>query len=176
MCFIIAYPVFVPSRGFLFFYRALIRSFISAPPFSSPHGDFSFSMCELVFRGMIPVFVFVPSRGFLFFYTQYPHFRRYSLCFRPLTGISLFLFEEARKQKGMSRVFVPSRGFLFFYAPFLAHLLLPPLQVFVPSRGFLFFYKVHPTHQLSEEKGFRPLTGISLFLWSSTEAMDAIAI
>ena len=190
MCFIIAYPVFVPSRGFLFFYRALIRSFISAPPFSSPHGDFSFSMCELVFRGMIPVFVFVPSRGFLFFYSDWmtdywspawwfssPHgdfsFSMVPVllpaesapCFRPLTGISLFLlYATAILRLCHISVFVPSRGFLFFYIAepilyyssmtmfssphgdfsfsiFKISLTVGMNTVFVPSRGFLFFYE-----------------------------------
>ena len=37
-------------------------------------------------------------------------------------------------------------------------------DVFVPSRGFLFFYTVVMSVNL-KGAGFRPLTGISLFLW-----------
>ena len=60
--------VFVPSRGFLFFYhtQAIITRFEIL--FSSPHGDFSFSMVK----------------GY---YVPYGY-----MGFRPLTGISLFLF------------------------------------------------------------------------------------
>ena len=83
--------------------------------------------------------VFVPSRGFLFFYKM------------KKTMIIL-----------ASVVFVPSRGFLFFYAKKSCNSL--ESWVFVPSRGFLFFYRIG---RILEEMvwGFRPLTGISLFLW-----------
>ena len=37
------------------------------------------------------------------------------------------------------------------------------IEVFVPSRGFLFFYKYERRYS-HEKSGFRPLTGISLFL------------
>ena len=60
--------VFVPSRGFLFFYgdkMAVIKRYLR---FSSPHGDFSFSIyCGFV-KGTVDRF-------------------------RPLTGISLFLLK-----------------------------------------------------------------------------------
>ena len=60
--------------------------------FSSPHGDFSFSM---VASGDITLeeLVFVPSRGFLFFYQGGEKMKKIEICFRPLTGISLFLLE-----------------------------------------------------------------------------------
>ena len=35
--------------------------------------------------------------------------------FRPLTGISLFLYRVEKLNEELKRVFVPSRGFLFFY-------------------------------------------------------------
>ena len=60
--------VFVPSRGFLFFYKKKTNEEKSENWFSSPHGDFSFSILH---RYLIPIknmWVFVPSRGFLFFY------------------------------------------------------------------------------------------------------------
>ena len=131
--------VFVPSRGFLFFYKSegeqrnvslwfssphgdfsfsierLLPLCFSTPSFSSPHGDFSFSM-EIEMRmqtwrngfssphgdfsfSIVYTFlmhdllvVFVPSRGFLFFYyTPYGCMGYVPWCFRPLTGISLFL-------------------------------------------------------------------------------------
>ena len=60
--------------------------------FSSPHGDFSFSM-EIMhtYHDLTPVFV--PSRGFLFFYAKPRNEEKPNECFRPLTGISLFLFK-----------------------------------------------------------------------------------
>ena len=63
--------------------------------FSSPHGDFSFSIQN---QNMLKhsLFVFVPSRGFLFFYEQ-----------------------QLRSQDYRLTVFVPSRGFLFFYGVLL---------------------------------------------------------
>ena len=61
--------------------------------------------------------VFVPSRGFLFFYRI--HSMKMMIaqnCFRPLTGISLFLLKLLYLSRLERRlVFVPSRGFLFFY-------------------------------------------------------------
>ena len=60
-------PVFVPSRGFLFFYSLYIISSHILILFSSPHGDFSFSI--LLERDE----TLDKQR------------------FRPLTGISLFL-------------------------------------------------------------------------------------
>ena len=84
--------------------------------FSSPHGDFSFSMIDEAGQPDDNETVFVPSRGFLFFYdvidyvvNKYKGFssphgdfsfsivtdEQYKVieevCFRPLTGISLFL-------------------------------------------------------------------------------------
>ena len=59
--------------------------------FSSPHGDFSFSI-KLKDGTIDYLIVFVPSRGFLFFY------------FADITT------------EDLQKVFVPSRGFLFFYS------------------------------------------------------------
>ena len=86
--------VFVPSRGFLFFYgflrtlpdlpgyqfssphgdfsfsiRFLEAYHVISDRFSSPHGDFSFSILRPKSYPSIRLFVFVPSRGFLFFYS-----------------------------------------------------------------------------------------------------------
>ena len=63
------------------------------------------------------VMVFVPSRGFLFFYIQNGknEKKEEKMCFRPLTGISLFLYIGNIQQRYLCNVFVPSRGFLFFY-------------------------------------------------------------
>ena len=84
-------PVFVPSRGFLFFYSLYIISSHILILFSSPHGDFSFSIiCS------------IPKPFFQMFSS--PH--------------GDFSFSMAIRWKNYTKaltVFVPSRGFLFFY-------------------------------------------------------------
>ena len=132
--------VFVPSRGFLFFYdRRLHDSNHTRRVFSSPHGDFSFSIDPDRGRGAFCI-VFVPSRGFLFFYLSR-------------------LPSSAQRGESFSS---PHGDFSFSIAPF-EYVVAKAGEVFVPSRGFLFFYNVN--EQLKDNKlGFRPLTGISLFL------------
>ena len=154
--------------------------------FSSPHGDFSFS---ILCRG----YVSVKNNGFrpltgisLFLYVR--RFRRvfWKICFRPLTGISLFLWRQNGSNKKVSKVFVPSRGFLFFYILWIRKRNSRPFSsphgdfsfsmnvwqniwcfwfCFRPLTGISLFllhgnFLLHP-HWPS----FRPLTGISLFLW-----------
>ena len=62
--------VFVPSRGFLFFYNGTkaLKYDVTNALFSSPHGDFSFSIEK-----------------------QLANLKDNEDSFRPLTGISLFL-------------------------------------------------------------------------------------
>ena len=86
-----SYTVFVPSRGFLFFYLPKVL-----PP--------SF------------FFVFVPSREFLFFYlSQKSVWQSHKIVFVPSRGF-LFFYESSKGiYKKRLYVFVPSRGFLFFY-------------------------------------------------------------
>ena len=109
--------------------------------FSSPHGDFSFSI-----------------------YLGFALYKLNNRRFRPLTGISLFLSEKIETD-GWNRtiVFVPSRGFLFFYGE-QENDKTESGTVFVPSRGFLFFYTLCYVIIESSKESFRPLTGISLFL------------
>ena len=112
----------------------------AVPKFSSPHGDFSFSIKDLLRRYKKRKKVFVPSRGFLFFYIvtwNAPIVEDGR--FRPLTGISLFLSGSSCFTNSSQSVFVPSRGFLFFYEDMKWSDLKS--MVFVPSRGFLFFYR-----------------------------------
>ena len=62
--------VFVPSRGFLFFYYdPELCNNGGKYVFSSPHGDFSFSIRDID-EVTSDIIVFVPSRGFLFFYVE----------------------------------------------------------------------------------------------------------
>ena len=84
--------VFVPSRGYLFFY-----SYLSSPPLTVTR-------------------VFVPSRGYLFFYNlKITNKKNGAECFRPLSGLSLFLLKMKNYEMAL-KVFVPSRGYLFFYS------------------------------------------------------------
>ena len=165
--------VFVPSRGFLFFYgdkMAVIKRYLR---FSSPHGDFSFSIyCGFVkgtvdrFRPLTGIslflwmydrtydasdFVFVPSRGFLFFYWR------------------------LQNKQALNEVFVPSRGFLFFYpvCSFFHFLLVQ--QVFVPSRGFLFFYCMATFFYILTDPVFVPSRGF-LFFYGVCENMKRASL
>ena len=131
--------VFVPSRGFLFFYAVYMALVKALKKFSSPHGDFSFSMLMSLFIAMHDIH-----------------------CFRPLTGISLFLWLVKSHKKMCVLVFVPSRGFLFFYrvvTPFTCIYFL-----FSSPHGDFSFSMEQISWELGLEFCFRPLTGISLFL------------
>ena len=106
----------IPSRGFLFFYYALISyskcdlcfrpltgislflyctflQDISALDFSSPHGDFSFSI-KIERRETIPTITFSSPHG----------------------DFSFSMIDNRMIVNSNGTVFVPSRGFLFFYA------------------------------------------------------------
>ena len=133
--------------------------------FSSPHGDFSFSINEYEALKALADIVFVPSRGFLFFYKKVPGFNSRCWVFVPSRGFLFFYqyiisnsqfynwfssphgdfsFSIAKKlafDTAKKEVFVPSRGFLFFYQNKLGG--TNRCIVFVPSRGFLFFYVIH---------------------------------
>ena len=131
--------VFVPSRGFLFFYAvymALVKALkkFSSPHgdfsfsiersvnydywnmwFSSPHGDFSFSISWLLCLESF-LYGFRPLTGISLFLSITAKMHKYIKGFRPLTGISLFLLAEKKQYNVEVTVFVPSRGFLFFYS------------------------------------------------------------
>ena len=130
--------VFVPSRGFLFFYYRVGLYNSLGLLFSSPHGDFSFSINMKGGTAMKKV-VFVPSRGFLFFYVL--HRSSFSspstIVFVPSRGFLFFYQLWGKQVKTLEAVFVPSRGFLFFYTIVLNSSLTGWKEVFVPSRGFL---------------------------------------
>ena len=156
--------VFVPSRGFLFFYnksntvgyrdigfRPLtgISLFLSAyvlsyllkmKGFSSPHGDFSFSIDKRNWNSKQRKSVFVPSRGFLFFY-----------------------YDPELCNNGGKYVFSSPHGDFSFSIRDIDEV-TSDIIVFVPSRGFLFFYHIYHAFRNISNKRFRPLTGISLFL------------
>ena len=106
--------------------------------FSSPHGDFSFSI-------VINALVASPSA-----------------CFRPLTGISLFLSFVGITNIIVNIVFVPSRGFLFFYGMYMMWW-RERLSFSSPHGDFSF--SLGETITIKDRSNcFRPLTGISLFL------------
>ena len=131
--------VFVPSRGFLFFYYSLqSRGGRQGEEFSSPHGDFSFSIgirlknmhgrflfssphgdfsFSIGYMGFLPWAnrVFVPSRGFLFFYIAFLLYNAEKKGFSSPHGDFSFSMGYLTSYGYMGFVFVPSRGFLFFY-------------------------------------------------------------
>ena len=85
--------VFVPSRGFLFFYAYLKVQPGDIMEFSSPHGDFSFSIKEMTLDTMLTLFS-SPHGDFSFsIISLYIAFSPV-YGFRPLTGISLFLLRR----------------------------------------------------------------------------------
>ena len=133
----------------------------SSRRFSSPHGDFSFSMSfqccacsDMCFRPLTGISLFLfpyvcpvtlhgvlfssPHGDFSFSIVKVISIMEGRKSFRPLTGISLFLFSITYSSFDI-QVFVPSRGFLFFYEVHITNTNTQP--VFVPSRGFLFFYR-----------------------------------
>ena len=131
-----AITVFVPSRGFLFFYEAEKGTNEYEALVFVPSRGFLFFYDETATERNTPG-VFVPSRGFLFFYAINSTNRIFIPCFRPLTGISLFL----------SSAFQAVATLLWFSSP----------------HGDFSFSILEQLEQRIR-KGFRPLTGISLFL------------
>ena len=111
-------PSFRPLTGIsLFLCKRDTETATQDKQFSSPHGDFSFS---------IEVTSLCPADR---------------VRFRPLTGISLFLFIPRCDKEGWAMFSSPHGDFSFSMIPFcfsfdFVH------QVFVPSRGFLFFYPI----------------------------------
>ena len=84
--------VFVPSRGFLFFYEDTVVTEDKAYEFSSPHGDFSFSIERSVNYDYWNMWFSSPHGDFSFsIITQKAIATSRAEGFRPLTGISLFL-------------------------------------------------------------------------------------
>ena len=118
--------------------------------FSSPHGDFSFSINNRFWLYRMGGTSFRPLTGIsLFLWTLHGGSVSANICFRPLTGISLFLWKifcTATKQD----------------------------QAFSSPHGdFSFSINNHWTVE-NRGGGFRPLTGISLFLYRPGAAMHAV--
>ena len=158
--------VFVPSRGFLFFYGCMgyvpwlnkyrfrpltgISLFLYnhrtycclyASVFSSPHGDFSFSMIFWTVLSNSWKHSFSSPHGdFSFSMTEdFMTAITHEECFRPLTGISLFLLTLTEEEVRSALFSSPHGDF-----------------------SFSIFLACH--HQHNGANRFRPLTGISLFL------------
>ncbi len=204
--------VFVPSRGFLFFYAYLKVQPGDIMEFSSPHGDFSFSI-KTLWQLQKMIAVFVPSRGFLFFYKgkgrsqsadwfSSPHGDfSFSIVAMIVTSFPAFRFSSPhgdfsfsiRTCKNISKkywtVFVPSRGFLFFYWNCCTWVDWKEDWFSSPHGDFSFSIETCYTSKFEKPfssphgdfsfsiatirpvvlmmaGGFRPLTGISLFLWN----------
>ena len=83
--------VFVPSRGFLFFYDRLNAYENEVVEFSSPHGDFSFSIMICYVRFIETKQFSSPHGDFSFSIITFAGYQLRQKSFRPLTGISLFL-------------------------------------------------------------------------------------
>ena len=179
--------VFVPSRGFLFFYQEQPWTLLWQDLlFSSPHGDFSFSIqhrrdawsCEKLFSS--------PHGDFSFSIRSEWAGQRRILSFRPLTGISLFLYSSLFVISHIILFSSPHGDFSFSMVTSLCPADRVQITfssphgdfsfsidngwrtgnsalVFVPSRGFLFFYQWSQYAPWFCSR-FRPLTGISLFL------------
>ena len=90
-----------------------------------------------------------------------------TLCFRPLSGLSLFLRNENISAYYWSKyVSVPSRGYLFFY---LDSCRIRKRWIWFPSPlGVISFFTKKGKPQRTEKTArFRPLSGLSLFLRKS---------
>ena len=157
--------------------------------FSSPHGDFSFSINNRFWLYRMGGTSFRPLTGIsLFLWTLHGGSVSANICFRPLTGISLFLWHlqdsgffsiRFRPLTGISLFLscariaweIQPRGFSSPHGDFSFSIFYPAFAtrlwwfqiVFVPSRGFLFFYDMKNNGAVFTIC-FRPLTGISLFL------------
>ena len=156
--------VFVPSRGFLFFYKMKKTMIILASVVFVPSRGFLFFYAKKSCNSL-ESWVFVPSRGFLFFYRIGRILEEMVWGFRPLTGISLFLWLFFQfLEISFVLVFVPSRGFLFFYKA-LYFACWWPGSFSSPHGDFSFSIVDWILIRIAWIKCFRPLTGISLFLW-----------
>ena len=157
--------VSVPSRGYLFFYQYISKSYTGIRTFRfRPLSGLSLFLQSLfkVQRGI--KMVSVPSRGYLFFTVAEMNREERTFLFpsplgvisfftilwayltgdckrfpSPLGVISFFTKHNQKAYGNTGRVSVPSRGYLFFY--YLSTGLILILSfVSVPSRGYLFFY------------------------------------
>ena len=109
---------FRPLTGISLFLLTLTEEEVRSALFSSPHGDFSFSI-------------------FLACHHQHNGANR----FRPLTGISLFLSHLlSMSWRKLGKFSSPHGDFSFSILDVLYS--NPYSFVFVPSRGFLFFYPI----------------------------------
>ena len=88
--------------------------------FSSPHGDFSFSIPRLYHYRSLSVWFSSPHGDFSFSIAKTEE-SKVSLSFRPLTGISLFLFIHALTLLHNSLSFRPLTGISLF----LSYLIFP---------------------------------------------------
>ena len=110
--------VFVPSRGFLFFYCGVIVWLYLPLQFSSPHGDFSFSMKLKRVQTNTRHWFSSPHGDFSFsMMKRQPNGIRPE--FSSPHGDFSFSIISFPSCCNSSLVFVPSRGFLFFYRIFL---------------------------------------------------------
>ena len=109
--------------------------------FSSPHGDFSFSMVFTSRNDPGTESVFVPSRGFLFFYKCIGDYEADTMQeFSSPHGDFSFSIFVTSYNAVVRMLFSSPHGDFSFSILLAAELVIAPVKVFVPSRGFLFFY------------------------------------
>ena len=104
--------------------------------------------------------VFVPYRGFCYLYYSTLIFLTFIvLCFRPLSGILLFIPVKT-KLEAVEKVFVPYRGFCYLYN-MINDKLNERLRfvVFVPYRGFCYLYNNISVHRGTLVRVFVPYRG-----------------
>ena len=156
--------------------------------FPSPHGVISISTVKGRHDGS-PGSKFPSPHGVISISTTSGHLHnRPVLCFRPLTGLSLYLpFRRIHKRNCYVQfpsphgvisistyceetiefpydvVSVPSRGYLYIYCNWKIFN-ISRLNVSVPSRGYLYIYNVLVINDDNTVESFRPLTGLSLYL------------
>ena len=135
--------VFVPSRGFLFFYREVSQPSARAWIGFRPLTGISLFLCV----------VDLSDRPF-----QSPRFR-------PLTGISLFLFWPIMSFVSDRMSFRPLTGISLFLLAANCPSKFLQVTFSSPHGDFSFSIKM-TTAEKKAKKGFRPLTGISLFLYN----------
>ena len=170
---------FRPLTGISLFLLTLTEEEVRSALFSSPHGDFSFSIflaCHHQhnganrFRPLTGISLFLshllsmswrklgkfssPHGDFSFSIAERYEEHLQQICFRPLTGISLFLWSCLHTQRARQQEFSSPHGDFSFSIASRPDWRSATWTVFVPSRGFLFFYRCANSPAASPAKPF----------------------
>ena len=130
--------------------------------FSSPIGDFVIYTKIKRWYEYDRNKVFVPYRGFCYLYNFENKHMIFIVCFRPLSGILLFIQNTSKQGGKKHEVFVPYRGFCYLYQKqkFIAN----SNRLFSSPIGDFVIYTRGPYINTFGNIGFRPLSGILLFI------------